>query len=77
MFHTRQEAHEEAKNIATKNGVTCKAYQVDTADAEKMEEMVNMVYADIGPVGGIVCNAGVVSPFLVINRYVQINATIF
>jgi len=38
--------------------VKAKAYQADTSDQAKMHEIVKQVYDDLGPVGGIVCNAG-------------------
>jgi NADP-dependent 3-hydroxy acid dehydrogenase YdfG len=37
---------------------TSQAYQQNTAEQKEMVDLVKQVYDDIGPVGGIVCNAG-------------------
>ena len=61
VYHSSEEAPEVAEKIAEEFNVKTKAYKVDTSDAKAMHELVHSVYADLGPVGGLVANAGVVS----------------
>jgi NAD(P)-dependent dehydrogenase (short-subunit alcohol dehydrogenase family) len=61
VYHSSEDAPDEAEKIAEEFNVKTKAYQVDTSDAKAMHELVHKVYADLGPVGGLVANAGVVS----------------
>ncbi|KAI5451968.1 hypothetical protein NCC49_001267 [Naganishia albida] len=59
VYHSSENAPDEAEKIAEEFNVKTKAYQVDTSDAKAMHELVHKVYADLGPVGGLVANAGV------------------
>lgn len=61
VYHSSEDAPDEAEKIAEEFNVKTKAYKVDTSDAKAMHELVHKVYADLGPVGGLVANAGVVS----------------
>lgn len=64
IYHTNEDAPNVAEKIAGEFNVKTKAYKVDTSDAKAMHELVHSVYADLGPVGGLVANAGVVRRFL-------------
>ncbi|KAG7530289.1 hypothetical protein FFLO_05122 [Filobasidium floriforme] len=58
VYHSSPDAPQVADKIAEDYNVRSKAYQADTSDQKKMHEIVKQVYDDLGPVGGIVCNAG-------------------
>jgi NAD(P)-dependent dehydrogenase (short-subunit alcohol dehydrogenase family) len=58
IYHSSPDAPQVADKIAEDYNVRSKAYQADTSDQKKMHEIVKQVYDDLGPVGGIVCNAG-------------------
>jgi sorbose reductase len=64
VYHSSEDAPNEADKIAEEFNVKAKAYQVDTSDLKAMHELVHTVYTDLGPVGGLVANAGVVSETL-------------
>lgn len=59
VYHSSEDAPNEADKIAEEFNVKAKAYQVDTSDLKAMHELVHTVYTDLGPVGGLVANAGV------------------
>lgn len=59
VYHSSSDAPQIAEKIAEDYNVKSIAYQVDTSDQEAMNEVVHKAYADLGPIGGIVCNAGV------------------
>ncbi|KAL7419749.1 Sorbose reductase sou1 [Cryptotrichosporon argae] len=63
MFHASPngapDAQKAAGEVADKHGVRCKAYQVDVQDDAKLEELYDGIYRELGPLGGVVCNAGV------------------
>jgi NAD(P)-dependent dehydrogenase (short-subunit alcohol dehydrogenase family) len=58
IYKSSPDAPERAKEISEKYGVHCEAYKCDVSDQAAVAELVGKVYKDVGPVGGVVCNAG-------------------
>lgn len=59
VYRQSEDAPKEAAKIAEEHNVKCEAYKVDQSDAQAMRDLVHKVYTDLGPVGGIVLNAGI------------------
>ncbi|WRT65594.1 uncharacterized protein IL334_002539 [Kwoniella shivajii] len=59
IYRSSQDAPEVAKKIGEKYEVHCEAYQADVADQAAISELFKKIYKDVGPVAGVVCNAGV------------------
>jgi len=59
IYKSSPQAHEVAKEIAEKYDVRCVAYKCDVSDQKTMQELMRTIYHDVGPVGGVVCSAGV------------------
>jgi sorbose reductase len=38
--------------------LTVQAFKADVSDQKKIQELMKTIYHDLGPVGGVVCNAG-------------------
>jgi sorbose reductase len=58
IYKSAKDAPERAKEISEKYGVHCEAFQCDVSDQAAVGELVGRIYKDVGPVGGVVCNAG-------------------
>jgi len=58
IYNSSPDAPERAQEIERDFGVTCQAYQQNTAEQKEMVDLVKQIYADIGPIGGVICNAG-------------------
>jgi len=58
IYRSSKDAPEIAKQIAEKYDVRCVAYQCDVGEQDKITELFKEIYHDVGPVGGVVCNAG-------------------
>jgi len=59
IYRSASDADEVAAKVAEKYDVRCQAFKCDVMDKEAMAELLLKIYQDVGPVGGIVCNAGV------------------
>ncbi|WWD16641.1 hypothetical protein CI109_101071 [Kwoniella shandongensis] len=59
LYRQSEDAPEIAKGIAEKYDVRCVAYKCDVTDQKAVQELFRTIYHDVGPVGGVVCNAGV------------------
>jgi len=59
IYHSSPDAPDKAKEIAEKYKVRCEAYKVDVGDQEAIQELMGKIYKDVGPIGGVVCNAGI------------------
>ncbi|KAK8861447.1 hypothetical protein IAR55_002266 [Kwoniella newhampshirensis] len=59
LYRQSEDAPEIAKGIAEKYDVRCVAYKCDVTDQRAVQELFKTIYHDVGPVGGVVCNAGV------------------
>lgn len=58
IYKSSPDAPERAKEISEKYGVHCEAFKCDVSDQAAVQELVGRIYKDVGPVGGVVCNAG-------------------
>jgi hypothetical protein len=61
IYKSSKDAPERAKEISEKYGVHCEAFQCDVSDQAAVQELVGRIYKDVGPVGGVVCSAGMCS----------------
>ncbi|KAL6309470.1 NADP-dependent mannitol dehydrogenase [Sparassis latifolia] len=59
IYRSSKDAVEVAKKIGKEYGVECKAYQCDVADAELVTKTFKQINSEMGPVTGLVANAGV------------------
>ncbi|WWC60194.1 uncharacterized protein I303_102759 [Kwoniella dejecticola CBS 10117] len=59
IYRSSKDAPEVAKKLAEKYDVHVEAYQVDVADQQAITELFKKIYFDVGPIGGVVCNAGI------------------
>ncbi|ORY29513.1 hypothetical protein BCR39DRAFT_531873 [Naematelia encephala] len=59
IYKSSTDAPERAEEIAKKYDVRCVAYKVDVSDQAAIQELFGKIYHDVGPIGGVVCNAGV------------------
>ncbi|WWD05836.1 hypothetical protein V865_003919 [Kwoniella europaea PYCC6329] len=59
IYRSSKDAPEVAKKISEKYDVHCEAYQADVADQQAITELFKKIYFDVGPIGGVVCNAGI------------------
>ncbi|KAK4683656.1 hypothetical protein P7C73_g6578, partial [Tremellales sp. Uapishka_1] len=60
IYRSSPTAVDVAKEIAEKYNVKCVAYQCDVGESKAVHALVRKVHTELGPVGGIVCNAGIV-----------------
>ncbi|KAK4685684.1 hypothetical protein P7C73_g4456, partial [Tremellales sp. Uapishka_1] len=59
LYRSSEDAPEIAKGIAEKYDVRCQAFKCDVSDQKQIHDLVRQIYHDLGPVGGMICNAGV------------------
>ncbi|WWC87779.1 uncharacterized protein L201_002671 [Kwoniella dendrophila CBS 6074] len=59
IYRKSEDAPEVAKKIGEKYGVHCEAYQADVSDQKAITDLFQKIYFDVGPIGGVVCNAGI------------------
>jgi len=59
IYNSAQDAPDRAAEIAKKSGVKCEAYQCDVGDQEKVKEVFKKINSELGPVTGLIANAGV------------------
>nr|XP_019004740.1 uncharacterized protein I203_02864 [Kwoniella mangroviensis CBS 8507]OCF68201.1 hypothetical protein I203_02864 [Kwoniella mangroviensis CBS 8507] len=59
IYRSSKDAPEVAKKISEKYGVHCEAYQANVADQQAITDLFKKIYFDVGPIGGVVCNAGI------------------
>ncbi|KAG1744850.1 hypothetical protein EDB19DRAFT_1694487 [Suillus lakei] len=59
IYRSSEDAHEVAEKLCKEFGVQVKAYQCDVSDAEKTAETFSLIDKDLGPVTGLIANAGV------------------
>ncbi|KAG2109043.1 uncharacterized protein F5147DRAFT_693832 [Suillus discolor] len=59
IYRSSKDAHEVAENLGKEFGVQVKAYQCDVSDAQKTTETFSLIDKDLGPVTGLIANAGV------------------
>ncbi|KAA1474609.1 NAD(P)-binding protein [Dentipellis sp. KUC8613] len=59
IYRSSKDAHEKAESIAKEFGVKVKAYQCDVSDSEKVNSTMEFIDEDIGPITGLIANAGV------------------
>ncbi|OAV89420.1 NADP-dependent mannitol dehydrogenase [Puccinia triticina 1-1 BBBD Race 1] len=59
VYNSAQDAPDRATEISKKYGVKCKAYQCDVGDQEKVKQVFRKINSDLGPVTGLIANAGV------------------
>jgi sorbose reductase len=54
-----KDANEAADKVAKEHGVKAKAFQCDVADADAVTKVFEHIDAEMGPIAGLVANAGV------------------
>jgi len=59
IYRGSKDAAEVAETIGKDNGVKCKAYQCDVSDADLVTKTFKQINDEMGPVTGLVANAGV------------------
>ncbi|KAG0143664.1 hypothetical protein CROQUDRAFT_660923 [Cronartium quercuum f. sp. fusiforme G11] len=59
IFNSAKDAHDRANEIAEKYKVKCKAFQCDVGQQEKVKEVFKVINSEMGPVTGLIANAGV------------------
>ncbi|PCH37430.1 putative NADP-dependent mannitol dehydrogenase [Wolfiporia cocos MD-104 SS10] len=59
IYRGSKDATKVAETIGKENGVECKAYQCDVSDAELVTKTFKQINDEMGPVTGLVANAGV------------------
>jgi len=59
IYRSSQDAHKVAENIGKEFGVKTKAYQCDVSDAEAVVKTFKVIDQELGPVTGLIANAGV------------------
>ncbi|RSH94571.1 hypothetical protein EHS25_004375 [Saitozyma podzolica] len=59
IYRSSPDAQDVAKSIASQYNVRCVAYQCDVSDQKAVQDLFQKIYHDVGPIGGVVCNAGV------------------
>lgn len=59
IWYNSHPAEELAEKIAKENGVRCKAYKCNIADAERVEKTMEQIEKDFGTIDIVVANAGV------------------
>lgn len=59
IYRSSKDAHDVAEKLGKEFGVQVKAYQCDVSDAEQTTETFSLIYKDLGPVTGLIANAGV------------------
>ncbi|MBW0502545.1 hypothetical protein O181_042260, partial [Austropuccinia psidii MF-1] len=59
IYHTAKDAQIRASEISKKFNVKVQAYQCDVAQQEKVKTLFKKINSDMGPVTGLIANAGV------------------
>ncbi|PLW26053.1 hypothetical protein PCANC_24878 [Puccinia coronata f. sp. avenae] len=59
VYNSAKDAPERAAEIAKRYGVKCQAYQCDVGDQEKVKQVFKKINSELGPVTGLIANAGV------------------
>ncbi|KAG2136647.1 hypothetical protein DEU56DRAFT_805082 [Suillus clintonianus] len=59
IYRSSEDAPKVAEDLSKEFGVEVKAYQCDVSDAKKTDETFSIIEEDIGPVTGLIANAGV------------------
>lgn len=59
IYRSSKDAHEVAEKLGKEFGVQVKAYQCDVSDAEQTAQTFSLIDKDLGPVTGLIANAGV------------------
>ncbi|KAF8311339.1 NADP-dependent mannitol dehydrogenase [Clavulina sp. PMI_390] len=59
VYRSAKDAEEVAAKLAKEYGVTIKAYQADVSDTAKVNEVFKVIDDEMGPIAGLVANAGV------------------
>ncbi|EPS93629.1 hypothetical protein FOMPIDRAFT_1026466 [Fomitopsis schrenkii] len=59
IYRGSKDAVDVAKQISKENGVDVKAYQCDVSDAQTVQKTFKQINDEMGPVTGLVANAGV------------------
>ncbi|KAG2130157.1 uncharacterized protein EDB93DRAFT_1108510 [Suillus bovinus] len=59
IYRSSKDAHEVAEKLGKEFGVKVKAYRCDVSDADKTNETFSLIDKDLGPVTGLIANAGV------------------
>ncbi|ORX36507.1 putative NADP-dependent mannitol dehydrogenase [Kockovaella imperatae] len=58
IYRQSPSAPQVAEDISKEFGIQCKAYQCDVTDAKAVQTTIDAAIKDLGPLGGVVCNAG-------------------
>ncbi|WVQ94524.1 hypothetical protein IAU59_001603 [Kwoniella sp. CBS 9459] len=59
IYRASSDAAEVAKKLSEEYGVRVEAYQCDVTDQKKVNEVFPKIWAELGAIAGLVCNAGV------------------
>ncbi|KAG2360122.1 hypothetical protein BDR07DRAFT_170137 [Suillus spraguei] len=59
IYRSNKDAPEVAKKLGKEFGVQVKAYKCDVTDSEKTNETFSLIYEELGPVTGLIANAGI------------------
>ena len=59
IYHSAKDAEEVASNLASKYNVKCQAWKCDVGDADVVKKTFAEINEKMGPVTGLVANAGV------------------
>ncbi|KAJ2912669.1 hypothetical protein MD484_g7735, partial [Candolleomyces efflorescens] len=70
VYRSSKNAPEVVEGVAKEFGVKTKAYQCDVSNTEDVDKVVNQIFQEMGPVTGLIANAGVsvVKPALELNH---------
>jgi 3-oxoacyl-(acyl-carrier-protein) reductase len=58
-YHVAKDQADQTCELLTQKAVRCKAYQVDVADMQQVDQMLSHVLNDLGPVSIVVNDAGI------------------
>jgi len=59
IFHSSKDAHQVAEDLSKKWDAKIKAYQADVGDAALVKETFKKIEAEMGPISGLIANAGI------------------
>ncbi|KIW44365.1 uncharacterized protein PV06_05379 [Exophiala oligosperma] len=63
IYNSSKDAEAVAAEIASANGVKCRAYQAEVKDQEAIEAVLNQIAKDFGKLDIVVANAGIASHY--------------